>query len=763
MKIILRITMLIAVVVATGNIAEGSMPPHPRLRQLIAEGKVAEPYYLRHLDELRARGLNAPWAAPALELQRAMAPAAPARLLGPALAPGDSFRALIILVDFSDKAQQVQPAFFDTLVFEDTSGMVHDYFKAVSYGAFDVVSVDLPSGTGWTRAPQNYAYYVNAENGLGIDSYPNNAQKLVEDVVTAVDSLVDFSQYDNDGDGYVDALFVVHAGPGAEFTGDSTDVWSHAWATYKPISLDGVNVWRYSMEPEYWDTPGDMTIGVFAHEMGHSVFGLPDLYDTDDSSEGVGDWSLMAGGSWNGALGDSPAFPDAWCHIQMGYIDPINVTSNEAGAVIAAVEDSAEVRRLWTYGAVGKQYFLVENRQQTGYDAALPGSGLLIYHVDEQQLLPVDDPPQNDNEWYPGHTSSGHYLVALEQADGLWDLEQAPDYPYSSSDNGDPYPGISGNTTFDFSSTPSSKDYNANDTYVAVRNISASGLDMTADFFVVPDTVAPAHIVAVNDIPNDQGGWITVTWSASADDSSSSPNPVLFYSIWFEDAGGGDAAPPLTVRLPEGSVPESVTLAVEGWIGVGSLGATQDPIYCFLVHTLQDSNQTGTNWTYLRISAHTDSGIYSFSAVDSGYSVDNLGPSVSVGLADGPGVPEAFALRQNYPNPFNPGTTIRFDVPVATSLSLVVYDILGREVIPMARRHAADALTALGGHPVVREGFVTDNGNLILDVHGLAIPDPARLEAELDHIAGVVCNGLFARRLADLLLAGTRDGVTILP
>ncbi len=84
------------------------------------------------------------------------------------------------------------------------------------------------------------------------------------------------------------------------------------------------------------------------------------------------------------------------------------------------------------------------------------------------------------------------------------------------------------------------------------------------------------------------------------------------------------------------------------------------------------------------------------------------------------------------------------------------------EVIPVASRYVSAALTALGGRPMVREGFVTDNGNLVLDVHGLAIPDPARLEAELDHIAGVVCNGLFARRPADLLLAGTSSGVQTL-
>ena len=85
------------------------------------------------------------------------------------------------------------------------------------------------------------------------------------------------------------------------------------------------------------------------------------------------------------------------------------------------------------------------------------------------------------------------------------------------------------------------------------------------------------------------------------------------------------------------------------------------------------------------------------------------------------------------------------------------------EVIPMARNYVADALTALGGRPVERKGFITDNGNLILDVHDLKITDPVSLEAELDHIVGIVCNGLFARRPADLLLVGTEAGVISFP
>ncbi|WP_018605684.1 ribose-5-phosphate isomerase RpiA [Uliginosibacterium gangwonense] len=91
-------------------------------------------------------------------------------------------------------------------------------------------------------------------------------------------------------------------------------------------------------------------------------------------------------------------------------------------------------------------------------------------------------------------------------------------------------------------------------------------------------------------------------------------------------------------------------------------------------------------------------------------------------------------------------------------------DVLGRfplpvEVIPLARAQAARALAALGGRPVWREGVVTDNGNIILDVHGLHITDPVKMESDINQIVGVVCNGLFARRSAEVLLLGTPDGV----
>jgi len=467
--------LVVCSVFLPGSGAVAQMPPHPQLLEQIRKGVVPMPSVLEDLGSLSARGIDAPWAAPRADNRlQSIAPGGFARQFGPGLPPSGNFKALAILVTFSDKASQVDPAFFDTLLFVQRAGSMRDYYKVVSYNTLDIITVHMPSSLGWYVAPNSYASYVN--NNYGMGGYPKNSQRLVEDLVAAADSSVDFSQYDNDGDGYVDALFIIHAGGGAEFTGSATDIWSHAWVTQNVPQVDGVSVFHYSIEPEYWQSPGDMTIGVYAHELGHAAFGLPDLYDRDYSSEGLGRWSLMAGGSWNGPApgGSFPAFPDAWSHMQMGFLTPTVVTTSVHGQSCQAVESTPQAFALWRDGAIGSEYFLVENRQRIGYDSFLPGDGLLVYHVDESIG------GQNDNEWYPGQLFGGHYLVALEQADGNYQLERN----LNGGDNGDPFPGGTGNHAFRIGSRPGSMDYDFQHSGVSVLNISASGLTMAADLIV---------------------------------------------------------------------------------------------------------------------------------------------------------------------------------------------------------------------------------------------------------------------------------------
>lgn len=634
LPIVLNIIIFSSTLLATN-------PPHPNLLKKIRAGEIKKTYFLANKESLMERGISMPWRAPGNTRSQ----------FGLALVPTGSTNALAIVVDFSDNTYQVASTYFDSLLFASGVVSLRDYFNDVSYGNLDIVTVNLPSALGWQRADSAYSYYVDGQNGFG--SWPKNAQKLVEEIVQVVDASVDFSLYDNDSDGYVDALFIIHAGPGAEFTNSNDDIWSHAWVTSIPQSLDGVLVWRYSMEPEYWDTPGDMTIGVYAHELGHALFGLPDLYDTDNSSGGLGRWSLMAGGSWNGVLGGTPAFPDAWSHIEMGYVTTTDIAVNDSDVVIANVEDSALVFRLWTDGVGGNEYFLVENRQPVSYDAALPGDGLLIYHVDDAVAT-----VSNNDEWYPGFTSSGHYRVALEQADGLWELE----IPVGNfGDNGDPYPGVTGNISFDFFSTPNSDDYSSDISKVAVTNISASGNLMTADFSVSFDDFVPIDppvITSIDDVPNDQGGWVTVSWNASLDDNSLSSTPVVSYSIWLRNdvpasssfnknevliKAMDETSNIITFPIIQKNVAHSMKLGGntndhEEWIGIGSIDAIQDSQYKFLIHTLEDSNSTGINYSVIRVSAHPVNPLnHAFSQSDSSYSVDNLKPSAPAAVAAGMG------------------------------------------------------------------------------------------------------------------------------
>jgi M6 family metalloprotease-like protein len=439
------------------------MPPHPALLERARRGEVTLPEFVTDPAIRQQLGIEQPQ--------------------GLAAGPQGSWKALALLVKFTDNASQVGASYFDTLLFGSGSGTLNDYYNAVSYGTLDIVTVNLPSAIGWCTMPQTYAYYVDGNYGFG--SYPSNAQKLAEDAVLIADDMVDFTQYDNNSDGWVDTVFIIHAGPGAEFTGSANDIWSHSWATVNDPLVDGVRVNSYTAEPEYWISPPDMTVGVFAHELGH-VFGLPDLYDTDGSSAGAGRWSLMAGGAWNGALGNSPALPDPWSRAALDFVTPLNVVTNLTGVSFPSAATSQTVYRLWTNGAAGSEYFLVENRQQSGYDAGLPAAGLLIWHVDESKGGNQAECDQLNN-WNCG---SSHQKVALEQADGLWNLE----HDTNGGDSGDPYPGTTNNRQFATSTTPNSSAYaHSSDTCVGVSGISNSGATMTADLSVScgPSDVGP--------------------------------------------------------------------------------------------------------------------------------------------------------------------------------------------------------------------------------------------------------------------------------
>lgn len=434
-------------------------------------------------------------------------------------APAINFNTLVLLVDFADKPFRTAPAYFDALMFGATRPSFKHFYAENSYGQFNVFTENLPSAIGVSRLPQSYAYYTDSL--YGFSGYPQNAQKMAEDAAKAADPFIDFSRYDNNGDGYVDGIIIIHAGSGAELTGSVNDVWSHKSSLVSPLTLDGVKVFEYCSTPEYWNAPGDMTLGVIAHEAGHLFFDLPDLYSICGDGQGLGRWSLMAAGGWNGStgLGDSPAHLDGWSKKKCGFLSPIWLTA-PGTYTLSAIENVPQIYQLGS----DTEMFLMENRQKTGYDASLPGAGLLIYHLKSAFY--------QCKGWYPGRTAdSARYLIALEQADGLFHLEKN----LSTGNLGDPYPGSTGSTRFDSASNPNSHwyfGYTGRPSGVSITQISGSGPVMT---FVLggsspppppppPDTVRCQNDTIVR-IGNKKTGKV-VTFSGECNPPSGSFFPV---------------------------------------------------------------------------------------------------------------------------------------------------------------------------------------------------------------------------------------------
>ncbi len=398
-------------------------------------------------------------------------------------------KALVILVDFFDNSYLYNKESFDSLVYGTSSKSMRNYYSENSYGKLIIDNASLV--TNWQRATQNYSYYVGDSFGI-YNNYPNNTQGLVYEACRLIDPFVNFAQFDEDSDNLVDNIFIVHAGPGAEETGNPRHIWSHKWqlsdnsmgcpGPYQ--TQDGVSVDHYSTEPERFESPSALiTIGVFVHEFGHQL-GLPDLYDIDYSSNGMGNFCLMAAGSWARASpsdlpGSSPVHLCCWGKYQLGWLTPVAVERRGIkeikGARLPAIATDSTCYRLledpngpdWNRNGTGVgEYFMAENRHQTGYDKGLPGNGLLILHIDDSR---------------PTNSDDDHPIVGIMQADG----DNSP--TLSSLDRGSEA-DLWKNSSYGFGDTsrPSSYDYNDNPTGVWIHNILSADSLMTADLWVTP-------------------------------------------------------------------------------------------------------------------------------------------------------------------------------------------------------------------------------------------------------------------------------------
>jgi len=299
-------------------------------------------------------------------------------------------KGLVILAEFSDvqfKAANGLEKYKKVLneegytSSEGFKGSVSDYFKAQSGGLF-VLKFDV---VGPVKLSQKSSYY-GANDVSGNDKY---AEEMIVEACKAVDETVDFSDYDWDGDGKVDQVFVLYAGQGEADGGASNTIWPHEYelsATDRQLTLDDVLIDTYACSNEVTPEGHIEGIGVFCHEFSHCM-GFPDFYDVTYSGNfGMSSFDLMDMGSYNG---DSfvPAGYTAYEKMMVGWLEPIVL--GEEDVFVDGLEPLSEGGGAYIIynDAHPDEYYMLENRQLSGWDAGMPSKGLMITHVDYDQEI----------------------------------------------------------------------------------------------------------------------------------------------------------------------------------------------------------------------------------------------------------------------------------------------------------------------------------------------------------------------------------------
>ncbi len=350
---------------------------------------------------------------------------------------------LVILVSFSDKdfklGGDTHNFYTDMLnkegfTYENgANGSARDFYVASSSGmfrpTFDVIGpVQLP----------NSSTYYGANRGGNDD--PERLYKFVYDTFSLADSLVDYSQYDYDHNGYVDNVYIIYAGGGEADGGGTSTIWPHSYSYedfgYGSLELDGIKMGSYACGNEIrGGSGGQITgIGTFTHEFGH-VLGLPDLYDVDYgyTTFPPGAFDTMSNGSYNNNMNTPPLF-SAFERAELGWADYTELSdTTDTVVVIPDLKDCNMGYRVSVKDKPG-EFYVLENRQQSGWDAYLPGHGMLMWHID------IDTLAWKNNTV---NTIGTHQRVDLVEADNK---------RTSTTTSGDPFPGTANVTKWTLTS-----------------------------------------------------------------------------------------------------------------------------------------------------------------------------------------------------------------------------------------------------------------------------------------------------------------------
>lgn len=390
-------------------------------------------------------------------------------------------RGLVVLVNSTDcRFSMENPSdFYSRMLNEEgfsdygCSGSARDFFVHNSGGTF--------TPTFDVYGPVTLAHDIQYYGGNNAYGAEKHAYEMIVEACDLINDDVDLSQYDRDGDSLIDNVYVYYAGYGEADSYQENTVWPHSWfisrCTNDKHLYDGVLLDRYacSNEIDYSQKRPD-GIGTFIHEFSH-VMGLPDLYQTDSGTNCFtpGQWSVMDVGSYNNK-GLTPPNYSSFERAALGWTVPEPIISTG----ICQLEDfGTSNAALMIPTARDNEWYLLENRQNTGYDEYLPGHGLVIWHIDYDGQIWLSNGVNND---------PAHQRVDLIEADGKLNARTR---------GGDCFPGTSGVTSFTKDSSPALVSWNG-------RPIGFDILDIREDengriTFNVADDSSGENYIKVNE------------------------------------------------------------------------------------------------------------------------------------------------------------------------------------------------------------------------------------------------------------------------
>ncbi len=409
-------------------------------------------------------------------------------------------KCLVLLVQFSDnkfsfdreyhKRMLNEPGFSD----DGATGSARDYYFDQSSGMFEP-QFDV---FGPITLSHGMSYYGSDDYIQGKDV---NVAKMVTEACSAADGGVDFTEYDGDGDGKVDMVYIIYAGYGQHAGGGDNTIWPHKYqlsASGNSITLDGKTVDVYACSSELAGNSGEKSsgIGTICHEFGH-VLGLADHYNTTASSTYVlGRYDIMDYGSYNNDGRTPPAY-NAFERMTLGWMTPDTLDSKANGAELEHIASSNKAYLISTSNS--DEFYLLENRQQEGWDSYIPGSGMMMTHVDYDATVWNGNTLNDD----PSHL---HYnLIAADNEPGYNEVLQKETerydlYPCTGGSN-------AGNDRFTDTSSPAAKPWTGEilDKWVT---------DISNDNGIVSFNFMENHLQTPQDISamSKGDGTLEITW-----------------------------------------------------------------------------------------------------------------------------------------------------------------------------------------------------------------------------------------------------------